>query len=257
MKYLFFIALALIVIACESTNEPMITTPYHISGNVNILMYRTHESGKILGEFYPSYYLSGIKCELLSNGKVIQTTYTKEDDEWDSYYVFDNIEPNGTYQVRIQLNEVMIKTTDEFTLTHDSFKKVDTINTDSLFNLRPDYFKIGQYYYMGLIDTLHNNVFNLYYDMSKFGVFPNPVMTIANLEFLIEEYENYKINITDLKLDTIMSLMENKLQVGVHSLNIDPGNLEDGLYFFQIDKNGEKRYYPFIKGSKGTPNKPN
>jgi hypothetical protein len=183
----------------------------------------------------------------------MQTTYTKEDDEWDSYYVFDNIEPNGTYQVRIQLNSDMIKTTDEFTLTHESFTKVDTINTDSIFNLRPDYFKVGQYYYMDLIDTLHNNVFNLYTDMEKFRNFPNPAITNTNLEFMIEKYENYKITIYDFELDSILSLMENKLEVGVHALNIDPSNLEDGIYFFQIDKNSEKRYCPFIKGLKGTP----
>jgi hypothetical protein len=54
MKYILYFFLTIFVIACESTDEPTMTTDYHISGKVNILMYRSHESGKILGEFFPS-----------------------------------------------------------------------------------------------------------------------------------------------------------------------------------------------------------
>lgn len=214
MKYFLIITLSIIFLACENTDEPAVTTPYHISGNVNLRISRTHETGKELGTFSPLVYLSGIRCELLSDGKVIQTTYTKPDESWDSYYVFDNVEPEGKYQVRVHLNSFMKIITDEFNLTKESFSMCDTNTTDSLFNLRPDYFKPGQYYYMALIDTLHGNFLNFIVDKSNKGIFPNPFTEKTNFTFDVMNKDSISLDLCDIKLNNISNIVKNQMEAG-------------------------------------------
>ena len=133
-----FFLCAILFFSCENTevqvqNNKMI-------GFVYVELLRIHESGVVLGKYYASYYLSGIKVELLKNEKVVATTYTIEDTTTDIVYLFENIELNVPYKIRITLNEDFIDTTEEFTVSENDTLFIPDSTEDT-----PEWLKSDKY----------------------------------------------------------------------------------------------------------------
>ncbi|MBI5326458.1 MAG: hypothetical protein HZB41_14495 [Ignavibacteriae bacterium] len=248
MKYILPILFVIFFISCENTQ---VQEPNNkLIGSVNVELLRAHESGVILGKFYPSYYLSGVKVDLMKNGNVIKTTYTVVDTNVDNIYMFENIELNVPYRIRITLNEDFIDTTDEFIVTDSNVIYV----TDTDIG-KPGWLKNGKYYAAMLNEPEKNIVFDLYTDIQHFFAIPSPFTDTAELIYNIEEssYVEIKLYWIDKHLSKV--IYSETLQPGKYSLKFGDG-INDGLYYLSLKEGGKTYICPFLKGNKGAPKKP-
>ncbi|TAL69201.1 MAG: hypothetical protein EPN82_07830 [Bacteroidetes bacterium] len=247
-KILPFLMVIFLFISCENTeiqeqNNKLI-------GFVNVELLRIHESGVVLGKFYPNYYLSGVKVDLMKNGIIIKTAHTFPDTNSDNIYLFENIELNVPYRIRITLNEDFIDTTEEFTVTEN-----DTIFVTDTVEGKPDWMKNTKYYVAMLNEPEKNIVFDLLTNQQNLNVIPIPFTKEGEIDFFVEKTSNIEFEIFDIK-KTFSKILYNKVfQSGKNMITFGE-DLDDGLYFIRMKIDNIFYYCPFIKGYKGTPKKP-
>ena len=248
MKYILPFVLFILFISCDNTEVQEQNNK--LIGSVNVELNRIHETGVILGKFYASYYLSGIKVELMKDSNVIKTTYTKQDTNVDNIYMFENIELNVPYRIRITLNEDYIETTDEFIVTES-----DTVYVTDTLKGKPDWLKNGKYYAAMLKEPEKNIVFDLYTDTQHFSVIPTPFTGTGELVYNIEDstYVEIKLYWIDKLLSKVIYSDINK--PGKYS-RLFGDDINDGLYYLRMTAGNKTYYCPFIKGYKGAPKKP-
>ncbi|MFC2131192.1 T9SS type A sorting domain-containing protein [Bacteroidota bacterium] len=250
-KILSFLLTAIVIISCENTDEPE-KDYYKIIGCVNIKLDRVHESGRILGSFSCGYYLAGIEVELIQNGEVVESTQTIEDTSSDMLYLFEKMELNKPYRVKIKLNDEMIEITDEFVIKAEDIKEFPNDSVGEANFSKPEWIKKDIYYIDMLWMSEKNISFDLYTDREKINVYPNPFQETGWLGFSTESADNVEIDIYDIRLNKIMLFYRNSHEPGNYLINF--GNeIYDGLYLIKLITGGKTYYCPFLKGQKGAP----
>lgn len=74
-------------------------------------------------------------------------------------------------------------------------------------------------------------------DFELFQNYPNPFNPVTNIKFRIFKSDFVKINIYDLTGKMIKSLLQKRLNPGVHSVRFEAENLPSGIYFYNISVN--------------------
>lgn len=97
---------------------------------------------------------------------------------------------------------------------------------------------------MGNISSLRNPVAFLLHSpeadlpfeeaASELSVFPNPTSAPNSLKFDLKEAGSVQINLLDSQGNTIKSLVNEKMEAGTHLRKFDLGELEEGVYIYQI-----------------------
>jgi len=63
-------------------------------------------------------------------------------------------------------------------------------------------------------------------------VFPNPFNTETNIQFTLDQPENVKIELFDIKGDFIKTLASGKYAIGHHTVNLEASELQAGYYYY-------------------------
>ena len=249
-----FLLLAFFVTSCENTEEPKVY--YKMIGAINFELLRMQESGRVLGEFLCGYYLSGIKVELLSGGKVVETTYTKADTSSDRFYLLEKIELGKIYKVRITLNDEMVDSSEIFTVQENDIIEFPNDSASKAVFDNISWFKKGKYYIDMVWKTIDNATFDLYTDTEQFIIYPNPVLDYGQNEFSINQSGLVKIDLINIKKETLKIILSDTLSAGTYKHQINGDSIADGLYILRLMKQGQTLYCPFLKGRKGAPPAP-
>ena len=79
-------------------------------------------------------------------------------------------------------------------------------------------------------------------------LYPNPIISMASLEFDLEMEDTVSINIYDMNNQMVQPVVyEEKLQAGHHQLELNMSRLKTGIYFVSIESSLEKRVVKAIK----------
>ena len=74
--------------------------------------------------------------------------------------------------------------------------------------------------------------------IKEVAIFPNPANEKINLSFIIQENANLNIDILDLTGRLICNVLNEKIQPGKYTKNINTYSLSKGSYFIKINANG-------------------
>ncbi|MFH1050943.1 MAG: hypothetical protein V1779_08475 [bacterium] len=252
---IFLLLILLLIVSCESTQEPKKDIEFQLIGSVNFRLIRKSAIGMTLGEFNCSYYLSGTKIELLSNDEVVGTTYTVADTTCDIFYVFKDVEYNKPYKIRMTLNDEMVEYSSEFTIKKEDVKMFPYDSLTQLLKEQHSWIQEG-YYYTNLLLNKEGNVnFDLYANDSLLDIYPNPITSTGEISFPITNEASVEVSIHSIDKTYFYLLLRDNLKPGFHSLQFGD-NLEDGLYFVKIIAGVQVYNCPFLKGRKGAPEMP-
>jgi hypothetical protein len=72
---------------------------------------------------------------------------------------------------------------------------------------------------------------------SEFKIFqnyPNPFNSMTNIRWQMSNAENAKITIYDVLGREVITLINEKLQVGTYQISFDAGKLASGIYFYKL-----------------------
>jgi hypothetical protein len=249
MNKIILILISLIFLVSCSEDE---ATTFTVIGSVDVKLQRIDESGTVLGTFLCNYYLAGVKAELLKDGEVIETTYTMPDATCDIYYTFKNARVGVPYQVRVSLNEEMVKTSDVFTIRDEDVISFPNDEKSEDWFGALEWFTPGNYY----VDLLYNDdekmVFDPYSDLVNNAVYPNPFTVECSYSFVIDQEDHYKIVVYSLGMEEEMVPMDQIMPPGSHTMQMSGDAIKDGIHFIRTQSEANVVYTtPFIKGGKG------
>lgn len=244
--------IALLFVSCsESTNN----TKYEkYLGFMKVKVERTSENGSILGKYYTTYYLEGIKAELLSNGKVVETTEIKDDPNSECLFVFEKIETDKEFTIRATIDNVGVVESNPFIFNnvHKNFVKAEYLPSGYLSGGPPLWFQEGEYYNNFSTNSVADIVFDL--NDRKVHASPNPFSQRTVITFELQSQQNVKIEILDVKGVIVDVLIDNELQAGQHSVSFQLSeDIPYGIYFVKI-RTTEGTYFRTLHfGVKGGP----
>jgi hypothetical protein len=76
-------------------------------------------------------------------------------------------------------------------------------------------------------------------NVGTLSVYPNPAQSNLNMDVNLNEGGNVTVNIVDVTGRIVLSENKGLLNAGEHKLNINTGNLDNGVYIYQLMVNGE------------------
>ena len=71
-------------------------------------------------------------------------------------------------------------------------------------------------------------------NLSSVSLFPNPLNNQAKIELILTDRNNITINIYDITGKSVMNVINQKLDAGIHTINIDASEIPAGIYFTRI-----------------------
>jgi subtilisin family serine protease len=77
--------------------------------------------------------------------------------------------------------------------------------------------------------------------------YPNPFNPSTTIEFSIPEMSNVSIEIYNVVGELVASLVNQNLDAGYHSLNLNASNLPSGTYIYQLKANGQNGTFVDVK----------
>lgn len=250
MKYILILITSMILfVSCSDDDE---TKNFKVIGSVNVELLRIDESGMVLGKFLCNYYLAGVKAELLKDGEVVETAYTMADKTCDIYYTFNNARIGETYQVRVSLNDEMVKTSDFFTINNEDIVDFPNDKKSEDWFGALEWFTPGQYYVDLLYDEDLQVVFDAYSDIGNNVLYPNPFTEACFYSFVIDTEAHYKVVVYSLGMEEEMVPMDQIMPTGTHQMQMSGDAIPDGVHFIRTQAEANVVYTtPFIKGEKG------
>ena len=79
-------------------------------------------------------------------------------------------------------------------------------------------------------------------EISGLNIYPNPASDHFTTEFELTEAADINITLINLSGQKVQTITSMQLGAGNHLFRIEAGNLSKGLYFLEIDRNGQKSY---------------
>ena len=81
------------------------------------------------------------------------------------------------------------------------------------------------------------------------NAYPNPFNPVTSIPFALPENAFVKIDIYDLRGSHVEEIVNNQFDAGFHNVNWAPKNISSGVYFIQLQANGNtgKQKVVFIK----------
>lgn len=76
------------------------------------------------------------------------------------------------------------------------------------------------------------------FDDIKFGIYPNPAHSVANLDMNLKNGGNVTIQIANLNGQIVKTQSQGKLASGAHKVTVDTDNLASGTYMITVDVDG-------------------
>ena len=80
------------------------------------------------------------------------------------------------------------------------------------------------------------------------NIYPNPTSDFLKIEYTIEEFSDFKVNITNLLGQKVLApVISETKPFNAQSVIVDVKNLSAGTYFITINQSAGKTTLPFIK----------
>ncbi|HQF28439.1 MAG TPA: T9SS type A sorting domain-containing protein, partial [Bacteroidia bacterium] len=70
--------------------------------------------------------------------------------------------------------------------------------------------------------------------------YPNPSYSATSIDYVIPEFGNVKLTVTDLLGQTIAVLADGNEGAGLHTVSINTNDLAAGMYIYTLNYNGEQ-----------------
>ena len=67
--------------------------------------------------------------------------------------------------------------------------------------------------------------------------FPNPFNPVTTIEFTLKESSIVSLRVFDILGREVMSIINELFEAGIHQVEFDGGNLDSGVYFYEIQAN--------------------
>lgn len=99
------------------------------------------------------------------------------------------------------------------------------------------------YHYNGIPLGLTNNLF----DLDSVKIYPNPITTSTTLELDVKTSKNIEITVRDILGKAVINITKQEIQPGLRKINLDFTGLNSGLYFCQIQVNGNLQTIKLIR----------
>ena len=80
--------------------------------------------------------------------------------------------------------------------------------------------------------AINNNTQIIQKDYVLYQNYPNPFNSITNFKYQILNSGNIKIILYDISGKEVRTIMNERLQAGIHEVKFDAGNLSSGVYFY-------------------------
>ncbi len=246
--------LFLVTLLCFSCTEPTKDDdPYHkLIGMVNLKLERTAADGTYLNDITVDYYLEGTKVELINNGNIVETTYTKPDYFMDAMFILEKAESGKLYKLRISINEVHTIESDTFIIEDSDIVFLDR-KLIKLLTGRDNisgWFNEGNYFADFLSTKQDETTIFINSNNAYLSSYPNPFSNKSYAEYSILKSSDIKLDILDIKLNHIKNLMDKALNSGHYTLTFGE-DLDDGLYILRLKHPDYTNYHAILKGDKG------
>jgi hypothetical protein len=76
---------------------------------------------------------------------------------------------------------------------------------------------------------------DLYYNLKQ--NFPNPFNPVTTIGFTLKESSIVSLRVFDILGREVKTIINERLEAGIHQAEFDGGNLESGVYFYEIQAN--------------------
>ncbi len=227
-------------------------------GGTGAKQSRIAVNGQKLGEFLYATNLDGLLVELLEDGKVISTTTTEESDtytasllKYDGFFRFSDLSYDTEYQVRVNWNDTISKTSSPFIIPQDKVVSLDSSQFVLNNTLYPRNITSNLYY----LQLMPNKSEELVFDFDnkdvdidlKTAVSPTPAISRVSFTMTLPQGSQCTLALLKSDMTKINSIVDMYFNKGNHSIEINLDDLENGMYFFELKYEDQTELIPFIK----------
>ncbi len=243
MKKILLLFIALLIYSCNSATEND-EPKTKLIGAVTFRIIRINEIGQMLGRFLQKTGIDGVKVELLSDSRVVATTYTRESDSLDCFFVFDNVDSGVEYRIKASLDDNIFSITDPFTIAENETGEQNKDSIRKILGFAPEWFKSG-IYYMDILKNYQNNlVIDAYNEDIHFFAFPQPLSNKGTIFFEMPETDECKMEILNHRFESVRIIFRGILESGNHTFSFDAADIDEGFYLMHYSYGENNKYFP-------------
>lgn len=222
---------------------------YHkMIGRFDFQMNRIYDNGQVGGQFSATKYLPVTKIELLENGKVVETTSAIKDGETNSFFIFEKLEFNKVYTVRVSLNKYYIRETKPFLIDNSKMSFYTPVMFHEEYGYYPQWLKPDDFY-LDLMQLMDSNLVITDKDkLVDITSYPNPVSSEMFISVNVWQSSTVLIELLDFQGTVKDTISNGYFKAGNYQILHNLSDYSDGLYIIRMQRDSNEYIHTFIVG---------